>query len=50
LDGAIAQNYDAKRENSPKWQTEQKIVESMLDGIADGDWVLDVPIGTGRHA
>ena len=46
--GAVAQGYDAKRESSPKWQVEQQIVEGMLDGLLEGDWVLDCPVGTGR--
>lgn len=46
--GAVAQGYDAKREDSPKWIAEQAIIESMLDGIPAGDWVLDIPVGTGR--
>ena len=46
--GLVAENYDAKREDSPKWIAEQAIIESMLDGIPAGDWVLDIPVGTGR--
>lgn len=46
--GAIAQGYDRKREQSPKWQIEQRIIESMLDDLPSGSWVLDCPTGTGR--
>lgn len=46
--GAVAQGYDAKRENSDKWKIEQRIVEDMLSDLPSGDWVLDVPCGTGR--
>ena len=46
--GAIAQGYDAKREESPKHRVEQQIVERMLGDMAAGNWVLDVPCGTGR--
>ena len=46
--GAVAQGYDAKRENSPKHTIEQKIIEDMLGGLADGSWILDAPCGTGR--
>jgi ubiquinone/menaquinone biosynthesis C-methylase UbiE len=46
--GAVAQGYDAKRENDPKWQIEQRIIEDMLDDLPKGSWVVDCPIGTGR--
>lgn len=46
--GEIASGYDAKRENSAKWQVEQKIIESMLDDLPPGSWLLDAPMGTGR--
>src|SRR5690606_482531 len=46
--GAVATGYDAKREQSPKWIAEQRIVESFLDDLPEGSWVLDVPCGTGR--
>ena len=47
-EGAVAQNYDQKREQSEKWQTEQRIVEDMLSDLTMGSWVLDIPCGTGR--
>lgn len=46
--GATATGYDAKREQSQKWQDEDRIVRDMLSDIAPGSWVLDVPVGTGR--
>lgn len=46
--GAIAKNYDAKREQSPKWLIEQGHIEDMLSDLPAGDWVLDCPAGTGR--
>lgn len=44
--GTVATGYDAKRDESPKWKTEQSIIEGMIDGF-DGT-VLDIPVGTGR--
>lgn len=46
--GAIAQGYDAKREQSPKWTIEQAHIEDMLSDLPKGNWVLDAPCGTGR--
>lgn len=46
--GHIAAGYDAKREQSPKHVAEQKIIEGMLEDMPFGNWVLDVPCGTGR--
>src|SRR5688572_22808680 len=46
--GATAKNYDKKREDSPKWQIEQQVIEDMLSDLPSGDWVLDCPAGTGR--
>lgn len=46
--GAIAQGYDQKREESQKWQIEQRVIQDMLDDLQQGDWVLDCPAGTGR--
>src|SRR3990167_6389150 len=46
--GPVAENYDAKREETPKWQAEQRIVEDMLSDLPSGSWVLDCPVGTGR--
>ena len=46
--GALAQGYDAKREQSPKWTLEQRLIEDMLSGLPPGTIVLDCPVGTGR--
>jgi ubiquinone/menaquinone biosynthesis C-methylase UbiE len=46
--GAIAQGYDKKREESPKWKIEQQVIEKYLDDLPSGDWVVDCPCGTGR--
>ena len=54
--GAIAQGYDAKREQAPKWIIEQRIIEGMLADLPGGvdaenqprTIVLDCPVGTGR--
>jgi ubiquinone/menaquinone biosynthesis C-methylase UbiE len=46
--GAVATGYDEKRTQDPKWLLEQRIIEDMLDDLHMGDWVLDVPCGTGR--
>jgi len=46
--GDIAEGYDAKRVNHPKWTTEQKIIEELLSELPEGSTVLDCPVGTGR--
>jgi ubiquinone/menaquinone biosynthesis C-methylase UbiE len=46
--GQVATGYDAKREQSPKWIAEQKIIEGFLDDMPSGSWVIDAPCGTGR--
>lgn len=46
--GAVAAGYDPKRENTPKHKIEQAAVEKMLEDMPAGNWVLDVPCGTGR--
>jgi ubiquinone/menaquinone biosynthesis C-methylase UbiE len=46
--GAVAANYDAKRETSDKWICEQIIIEKWLSELPDGSAVLDAPMGTGR--
>ena len=46
--GGIASGYDKKRENDAKWKIEQQHIENMLSDIQSGDWVLDIPCGTGR--
>lgn len=46
--GDMASGYDAKREQSPKWQFEQQVVEDMLSDLPAESYVLDCPVGTGR--
>lgn len=46
--GPIAQGYDAKRENDPKWICEQRIIEGLLADLPAGSHILDCPVGTGR--
>lgn len=46
--GPVAQGYNAKRTDNPKWTIEQNHIEDMLSDLPAGDWVLDVPCGTGR--
>jgi ubiquinone/menaquinone biosynthesis C-methylase UbiE len=46
--GEIATGYDAKREQDPKWQIEQRVIEEMLSDLPPGTTVLDLPVGTGR--
>lgn len=46
--GKAAAGYDAKRENSQKWQEEDRIITDYLSTVTSGATVLDVPVGTGR--
>lgn len=46
--GQVASGYDAKREQSPKWVCEQRIIEDWIDEIPEGSVILDAPCGTGR--
>lgn len=46
--GPVAEGYDAKRVNDPKWAIEQRIIEDMLSDLPEGSEVLDCPVGTGR--
>ena len=46
--GKIAAGYDAKREQTPKWVCEQRLIEGMLSDLPQGSVVLDCPVGTGR--
>ena len=46
--GPVAEGYDAKRVNDPKWALEQTIITGMLDDLPRGSTVLDCPVGTGR--
>jgi ubiquinone/menaquinone biosynthesis C-methylase UbiE len=46
--GDHATKYEADRTSKAKWDAEQKIIESFLDDLPAGSWVLDAPCGTGR--
>lgn len=46
--GAMARNYDRDRESSPKWQFEQRAVETTISRLGPVRTLLDVPVGTGR--
>lgn len=46
--GKIASGYEARREESPKWILEQRIIQDMLGDLPPGTRVLDCPVGTGR--
>src|SRR5262245_39269365 len=46
--GEVSANYDAKRQNDPKWLLEQYWIEDMLEDMPAGSVILDVPCGTGR--
>lgn len=46
--GAVATGYNAKRENSPKWIAEDKIIKGILSDLPESTKVLDIPTGTGR--
>lgn len=46
--GSTARTYDAKRQESPKWQAENRIVRGFLADLPSGTTVLDCPVGTGR--
>ncbi len=46
--GEVAAGYDAKREGTDKHKVEQAAIEAMLSDLPKGDWILDVPCGTGR--
>ena len=46
--GARAQDYDARREGTAKWEAEQAIVERLLRSLPSGCSLVDIPVGTGR--
>ena len=46
--GDVATGYDEKRQNDPKWITEDKIIRELMDDLPEEHWVLDCPCGTGR--
>ena len=46
--GPVAQQYDARRAGTAKWQKEQDLVERILSQFPPGSSVVDIPVGTGR--
>lgn len=46
--GPVAQQYDARRAGTAKWQKEQDLVERILRQLPPGSSVVDIPVGTGR--
>ena len=44
----VAKGYDEKRQDSPKWQEEDRIVKDFMATLKTGASVLDIPCGTGR--
>lgn len=46
--GPVAENYDNKRIDDPKWTIEQAIIENMIAELPGGSEILDCPVGTGR--
>lgn len=45
--GATAEHYDRVRAGR-KWDSEHEAIEHLLEHVADGARVLDIPVGTGR--
>lgn len=46
--GDVASTYEAKRTDSPKWASEDKLLKEIISELAVTDTVLDIPCGTGR--
>jgi len=46
--GRIAESYDKRRDQSPKWIAEQDMLEKIITAMPNHFDVLDVPVGTGR--
>jgi len=46
--GEVVEGYDAKRQDSPKWIEENRIIAEWLSDLPPGTTVLDCPVGTGR--
>ena len=44
----VAKGYDAKRQDSPKWKEEDRIVKDFMATLKTGAKVLDIPCGSGR--
>ena len=46
--GNVATEYDARREEAPKWKNEQRIITGWLDELPEKTALMDIPVGTGR--
>jgi ubiquinone/menaquinone biosynthesis C-methylase UbiE len=46
--GEIAENYDRERIHERKWLLEQECISGIVDSLAEGSSILDIPTGTGR--
>jgi thymidylate kinase len=46
--GKVAEEYDEKRQDQPKYLDENAIIERWLGELPPGTKVLDCPVGTGR--
>jgi ubiquinone/menaquinone biosynthesis C-methylase UbiE len=46
--GEIAENYDRERVHEGKWLREQECISAIVDSLAEGSSILDIPTGTGR--
>jgi|TARA_Y100000289_G_scaffold65237_1_gene78448 hypothetical protein len=47
--GNAAELYVARRQNNPKWQMEQSVVEDFVSDTQDISTVIDAPLGTNRY-
>ena len=47
--GNAAELYVTRRQNNPKWQTEQSVVEDFISENQDIVTVIDAPLGTNRY-
>jgi hypothetical protein len=45
--GTGASGYDQQREQTPRFQSEERVFSDLFDRCAP-DWVVDCPVGTGR--
>ena len=48
--GGNADAYDERRDQKPKWNEENRLVESYVAKLPRGASLIDVPFGTGRFA